>query len=95
MIVNQRSHAVLGSRIDDGRAILDARQTILSGTYPDATVRRRSHTGGLLTGQWSVIAEDTLVAGAVPELSVGILCNGCDVTVEQGLELIDITAAIC
>ena len=65
MVVNQGSHAVLGQRIDGSVAILQTRQTITLGTDPEAAVGGKGHGRHLLTGNGTIIADQTIVAGTI------------------------------
>ena len=94
MVIDERLHAVARCRVDGADAIFDACQTILLGTYPQATVRSSSHNGNLLAGQRSFIVYETFVARTIPYLAVAVFCNGCDVAVNQRLELIDVVAIV-
>ena len=94
MVVDERLHAVAGSRIEGADAILDTCQTILLRTHPQTTVGCGGHARHLLAGQCSFIVDDALVASTIPDFSVIIFCNGSDITINQRLELIDIVAIV-
>ena len=94
MVVNQRLHTVASHRIESAGAILDTRQTILTGTYPQAAIRGGGHHRNLMAGQCSVVADNALVACTIPYLAVLVLCQSGDVAHEIGLELINVAAII-
>ena len=82
MIIYQCSHAIAGSRIEGADTILDASQTILLRAHPKTTIWSGGHGCHLMTCQWSFIAYDTLIACAIPNLTISIFCDGSDITID-------------
>ena len=94
MIVDERLHAVASGRIDSADTVFDTCQTVLLRTDPEAAVGGRGHCGHLRTGQNTIIVDDTLVACTIPYLAVGVFGYGCDIAVQERLELVDVVAVI-
>ena len=94
MVVDKCGAAVGSQRVNLRRAVLDACESVAFGTYPETAVGGGCHARHLHAGQSAFIADDSFVAGAVPDVPVGILCDGCDVTQMTGSKAIDILSAV-
>ena len=93
MVVDEGGGTVRRQRVDLRHAVLHTGQTVALRTDPEAAVLGGGETRYLHTGQIAVVADDTLVAGTIPDSTVGILCDGCDVAYVTGAETVDILSA--
>ena len=94
MVVDEGGGTVRRQRVDLRHAVLHTGQTVALRTDPEAAVLGGGETRYLHTGQIAFVADDTLVAGTIPDGTVGILCDGCDVAQVTGTETVDILSAV-
>ena len=94
VVVNQRRLSAVSGRVDGGTSILDAGQSVLLGTHPQAAVLGVLHGRHLVTGNGAVVAHDTVVARSVPHPSAVVLGDGGDVLLLRGEEAVDVLTVV-